>query len=91
MFFVCFFVGDGVLFVFFLALDVIVAFVVAAAEVVDEALDCLGAVVSFLLLNPPVGNPMNDETADLNESSFVLFCPVFFGGECFLAFLFVTS
>ena len=67
------------------------AFAVAAAEVVDGKLETLGAVVSFLLLNPPVGSPMNDEIADLNESSFVLFFSLFFGGECFLAFSFVTS
>ena len=91
LFFVCFFVGDVVLFPFSLRFGVFVVLAVAAAEVVGEALGRLGAVVSFLLSNLPVGNPINDETADLNESSFVLFFSVFFGGECFLAFLLVTS
>jgi len=58
---------------------------------VDEGFGCFVAVASFPLLKPLVGSPMNEETADLNESSFALFFPVFFGGECFLAFPFVTS
>ena len=66
-----------------LLFGVFVVVVTAAAEAVDEMFEDFGAVASFLLLKPPVGNPMNEETADLKESSLTLFFPVFFGGECF--------
>ncbi len=94
LFFVCFFNGDGFLPCSLLPLVVFVAVAVdcaVAVEAVDGTLEIFGDVDSPPLLSLPVGSPIKEETADRKESSFAVLFLMFFGGECFLAFPFVTS
>ena len=83
-----FFFGDGVFCCFLFFPAGVAADVAANADVVDGVVDLFGAVE--FLASFPVGRFMNESNAETNESSVFLFLVVFFGGECFFAFSFVT-